>query len=119
MSAYRMEMSWAVDAQINSLRKVLQQDIDTSQRPQIIRSAIASAPHDDSLFNSFIMYVLIDDDGTAHLQAARTEFNLPHDDVYRYELKEFPTFDELKSWILTAAGVEDFCMEIICGKANL
>ena len=30
-----MELSWAVDAQIDSLRDVLKKDIDTSQRPLV------------------------------------------------------------------------------------
>jgi hypothetical protein len=119
MGRYRMELSWAVDAQIDSLRDVLKKDIDTSQRPLVIRTTISSAPMDESLFDSLTLYVQIDEDSTSHLRGTITEFHLPEDISYRYEIISFPTFEELKEWFFSTGGKVDFCTEILCKSPNL
>lgn len=119
MSRYRMEMGWAINTQIRSLRKILQEDIEIEKLPMVIRTTISSAPFDESLFDSLTLFIKIDEDGTSHLRGNITEFHLPNDNVYHYEIKSFPKLEELKEWILTTKGVDVFCTEILCGKANL
>ena len=119
MSIYRMEMSWAVNTQIKSLRQILQKEIEIQHLPMIIRTTMSSAPHDESLFDTLTMFIKIDEDGTSHLRGTITEFHLPQDDEYHYELKAFPSFNELKDWILTNYDLNEFCTDILCGRANM
>lgn len=113
MSAYDMEIEWAVDKQIGSLRRVLRENDEPVSRPGIVRSGIASAPCDDSLFDSLTMFIKIDEDGTSHLQAVMTTFHLPEDESHLYEIKTLPTFDELKEWVLTTKNLCKICTDII------
>ena len=118
MGRYRMEMSWAVNTQITSLREILQKEIEFEHTPMIIRTNFASAPHDESLFDSLTIFVKVDEDGLSHLRGNITEFHLPHDNEYHYEIKTFPSLSELKEWFLTTNNLEEFCTEILCGKPN-
>ena len=57
MSAYRMEIGWAVDAQLGMLREELLKIDDLElMKDSLIRTSIASAPVDESLFDSLVLF---------------------------------------------------------------
>jgi len=118
MSAYRMEIDWAVDDQLEMLAEALKK-VTEVEPPMIIRTKMSSAPMNDSLFDSLTLFVKIDEDGTAHFRGVITKFHLPEDDQYNYEFKAFPDFLQLKDWYFSTYGKGELCTDILCGPSNV
>lgn len=110
MSAYRMEIGWAVDAQLGMLREELLKIDDLElMKDSLIRTCIASAPVDESLFDSLVLYIVVEADGTSHLKGVMTEFCYPQEDkVYEYDIKSCPSLAALKEWVFQP-GARKIC----------
>lgn len=115
-----MELGWAVNTQIEILGKVLLEHPDNQEkRPILIRTSMSSAPQDESLFDSLTLFVKVDEDGTSHLRGIITEFHLPNDLEYKYEIKSFTTLKELKEWYFHSGECRGICKKILLGASNM
>ena len=121
INVYELEVEWAINSQIKSLGKVLHDFQKPTENCELaIRSSIVSAPHNESLFDSLVIFVQLDNDGKAHLRGTISEYNYPQDDiVYKYEIISFSSFDELLVWFDNYYDVKEKCYEVMLGKPNM
>jgi len=118
MSAYEMELRWAISSQIDSLRNVLlEYQVPDKVEACMLRSGISSAPHNESLFDSVTLCVKIEADGSAHLRGTLTDSD--GETNYGYYIKSFPSFKELLHWYTKSGEIYKTCLDKFDGRCDV
>lgn len=118
MSAYEMELEWAIESQVDALRGVLQEfQLQENMVDCMLRTKFSSAPQNDSLFDSISLCVKVESDGSAHLRGTLTGSD--GSTKYGYIIKSFPSFIELVHWYNESGDVYNTCKERFHRKSDV